>query len=206
MNTESSEHSPARDQVTIHINKDRFTITSPILGSELRALGEIPAENQLFLEQHGDEPDLLIEPDKSYELKNGSHLYDLPRGTVGTDLDEQVNAAAARLPAAKVDVSGDGTRLLRWDAHLPSPWTPDHVELFITVPPAYPAQAPSGFDVVGAVASSAGQAPAGSGPRDVGGVACQHFCWNPAGQIDYTNADGLWRFAKFSESRFLTVP
>jgi hypothetical protein len=206
VNTEPSEHKPAGHQVTIHINKERFTVASPILGSELRALGQIPAENQLFLEQHGDEPDLLIEPDKSYELKSGSHLYDLPRGTVGADIAEQLRAASARLIAASVDEAGDGTRLLRWEAHLSSPWAPGNVQLFITVPPAYPAQAPSGFDVVGAVASLSGQAPAGSGPRDVGGVICQHFCWNPAGQIDYTDADGLWRFAKFSESRFLTVP
>jgi hypothetical protein len=204
VNSESSERKP--NKVTIHINKDRFTITSPILGSELRALGQIPAENQLFLEQHGDEPDLLIEPEKSYELKNGSHLYDLPRGTVGAELEAQLREATGRLPSARVDDGGDGTRLLRWEAQLPSPWTPDRVELFITVPPAYPAQAPSGFDVVGAVSASTGQAPAGSGPRDVEGVACQHFCWNPAGQIAYTDADGLWRFAKFSESRFLTVP
>lgn len=206
MNAESSAHKPSHDKVTIHINKDRFTVTSPVLGSELRALGQIPAENQLFLERPGEEPDVLVEPDKSYQLKNGSHLYDLPRGTVGAELDEQLREAANRLPAARVEDTGDGTRLLRWEARLPSSWTPDHVELFITIPPAYPAQAPSGFDLVGAVASSTGQAPAGSGPRDVSGVTCQHFCWNPAGQIDYTDAQGLWRFAKFSESRFHTVP
>lgn len=206
MNAELSAHKPTHEQVTIHINKDRFTVASPILGSELRALGQILAENQLFLERPGDEPDLLIEPDKSYKVKNGSHLYDLPRGTVGAELAEQLREAGERLPAARVEDANDGTRLLRWEASLPSPWTPDHVELFITIPPAYPAQAPSGFDLVGAVASSTGQAPAGSGPRDVSGVTCQHFCWNPAGQIDYADAQGLWRFAKFSESRFHTVP
>lgn len=206
MSAESPESKASHDQVTIHINKDRFTVTSPILGSELRALGQIPAENQLFLERPGDQPDVLIEPDKNYELKNGSHLYDLPRGTVGAELAEQLGEARQRLPAARVEDANDGTRLLRWEASLPSSWAPDHVELFVTIPPAYPAQAPSGFDLVGAVTSSTGQAPAGSGPRDVSGVMCQHFCWNPAGQIDYTDADGLWRFAKFSESRFHTVP
>lgn len=206
MNTETSERTPSHDQVTIHINKDRFVVAVPISGSELRTIGNVPAENQLFLERPGDEPDLLIEPDKTYELKNGSHLYDLPRGTVGAELDEQLRGAAERLPKARVEEPGDGTRLLHWRARLPESWTPNEVDLFITIPPAYPAQAPSGFDVVGAVTASTGQAPAGSGPRDVGGVSCQHFCWNPAGQIDYTDAEGLWRFAKFSESRFLTVP
>lgn len=206
MSAESPASKASHDQVTIHINKDRFTVNSPILGAELRDLGHIPAENQLFLEQPGEEPDILIEPVKTYELKNGSHLYDLPRGTVGAELDEQLREAAGRLRGARVEDANDGTRLLRWDARLPSPWTPAHVELFITIPPAYPAQAPSGFDLVGAATSSTGQAPAGSGPRDVSGVTCQHFCWNPAGQIDYADAEGLWRFAKFSESRFLTVP
>lgn len=73
----------AKTQVTIHINKERFTVEVPILGSPLRDLGMIPVENQLFLELPGEDPDLLINPDTSYNLKNGSHLFDLPRGTVG---------------------------------------------------------------------------------------------------------------------------
>lgn len=205
MNAESSNHKSGRDQVTIHINKERFVVSSPVLGSELRTLGNIPPENQLFLERPGDEPDLLIEPDKTYELKNGSHLYDLPRGTVGADVSEQLRVAAERLASARVEPAPDGTQIVRWAARLPAPWTPDQVELFVTVPPMYPAQAPSGFDVVGSV-SAAGQPPSGAGPRDVNGMTCQHFCWNPAGQVDYIDVEGLWRFAKFSESRFLTVP
>lgn len=205
MNAESFNRNPGSDQVTIHINKHRFSVTSPILGSDLRALGSIPPENQLFLEQRGDEPDLLIEPNSTYELKNGSHLYDLPRGTVGVELAQQLQLAAERLVAASVEHAPDGTQIVRWWTRLPTPWTPDRVELFVTVPPAYPAQAPSGFDVVGIV-SATGLPPAGAGRREVNGATCQHFCWNPAGQIDYADVEGIWRFAKFSESRFLTVP
>jgi hypothetical protein len=67
--------------VTITINNKEFKIQSPILGSELRALGEIASANQLFEERPG--PDLLIEPNVSYTVKEGAHFYDLPIGTVG---------------------------------------------------------------------------------------------------------------------------
>lgn len=69
--------------VPIFINKTKFTVEMPVTGADLRALGEIPANNQLFLEVPGKGQDELIDPNKSYDLKPGSHLYDLPVGTVG---------------------------------------------------------------------------------------------------------------------------
>ncbi len=69
--------------VPIFINKEKFTVAMPVSGAELRSLGKIPANNQLFLEVPGKGQDELIEPNKSYTLKPGSHLYDLPVGTVG---------------------------------------------------------------------------------------------------------------------------
>jgi hypothetical protein len=187
--------------VSIHINDAHFFVSSPISGAELRQIGGIPAENQLFQERPGPDPDVLIDPDSTYAVKAGTHFYDLPRGTVGADRDEQLAYAHQRLPRAKLETGGDGLPLLRWQTQLREPWTVGEAELVIVVPPAYPAQAPSGFDLVGAV-DVAGMAPAGSGPRDLAGASCVHFCWSPAGRIDYTNFDGLWRFAKFSETRF----
>jgi hypothetical protein len=69
--------------VSIHINGQQFFITSPVTGEELRRLGHIQEQNQLFMERPGQDPDLLIEPGRSYEVKPGTHFYDLPRGTVG---------------------------------------------------------------------------------------------------------------------------
>jgi hypothetical protein len=69
--------------VPIFINKDKFTVAMPVTGAQLRELGHIGGNNQLFLEVPGRGQDELIEPNKSYTLKPGSHLYDLPVGTVG---------------------------------------------------------------------------------------------------------------------------
>jgi hypothetical protein len=192
-----------KDEVTIHINKQRFVVTNPVTGAELRTLGSIPEANQLFLEVPGEENDILVHPDQSYTLKNGSHLYDLPKGTVGAaELSEQLTYALDNLEGAVVADLDDGSKLLRWRLEVPLGWAPRGVELAVQAPPLYPAQAPSGFDVVGHI-TLRGSTPAGTGGRDLAGIPATHFCWNPAGTIDYTSAEGLWRFAKFSESRFL---
>jgi len=73
----------ARERISIHINGAQFFVGETVTGAELRSLGQIPPDNQLFLETPGPSPDILIRDDQSYELKPGSHLYDLPKGTVG---------------------------------------------------------------------------------------------------------------------------
>ncbi|HEY4266861.1 MAG TPA: hypothetical protein VGM94_01595 [Galbitalea sp.] len=197
-----SSTDPHQHGVTIHINKSRFVVDVPITGAELRRLGEIPDASQLFLEAPGPTPDTLIVPTESYDLKDGSHLYDLPRGTVGNAaLADQVKFALDHLPEAESVVMPDGRVVLRWHAEAPESWQPNALQLALEVPPLYPAQAPSGFDVVGPIVLS-GAPPAGSGARNLDGAAMTHFCWNPASAITYTTEDGLWRFARFSETRF----
>ena len=73
----------SKNAVPIFINKGKFTVEMPTTGAALRALGEIPANNQLFLEVPGKGQDELIDPNATYTMKPGSHLYDLPVGTVG---------------------------------------------------------------------------------------------------------------------------
>jgi hypothetical protein len=116
-------------------------------------------------------------------------------------LEEQLDYALAHLRGARVETLPDGMRALRWTVPMNAPWTPDMLELLVVVPPTYPAQAPSGFDVRGA-ASVNGAVPAGAGGREVLGVMHQHYCWNPSGAIPYADLDGIWRFAQFSERRF----
>lgn len=116
-------------------------------------------------------------------------------------LEEQLEYAVTNLRGASVTTQPDGMRAVRWIAQLPAPWTPGEAELLVLVPPAYPAQAPSGFDVRDA-ASVNGNVPAGTGGRDVNGTVHQHYCWNPQSAIDYNEVDGIWRFAQFSERRF----
>lgn len=194
-----------RDTVVIHINKAKFDIEVPIDGAELRRLGGIADANQLLLESHGQDPDVLIVAGQAYTLKNGDHLYDLPRGTVGgASTNEQAVLAVERLPDGRSDAQDDGTIIVRWRGRRNGPWTPRELEYLVVVPPLYPAQAPSGFDVAGPVKVN-GLAPAGSGLRELAGTQATHFCWNPAGTIDYAAPDGLWRFAKFAETRLQEV-
>ncbi len=187
--------------VPIIINGEQFKIDPPVLGSELRELGRIPPDNQLFEERPGPEPDVLIDPGASCDPKPGTHYYDLPRGTVGDDARaEQLSYATERLADARHDVLADGSDVMRWRARLAGGWTPPEVSLLVAVPPAYPQQAPSGFDVLGTISNESGLS--GAGANTVAGEATTHFCWNPAGTIDYAAVDGLWRFAKFAEQRF----
>lgn len=190
-------------KIPIIINGQQFKVEVPILGSALRDLGQIPAENQLFEERPGPEPDILIDPGASYEPKPGAHYYDLPRGTVGSAARaEQLAYLAEQLTNASQEDAPDGSSIVRWTAQLSEGWSPASVSLLLLVPPAYPQQAPSGFDAVGPVVQVGGGAPAGSGSNTVAGSATTHFCWNPAGAIDYASREGLWRFAKFAEQRF----
>lgn len=203
-NTEDASAKPPRGKISIHINGTQYFISSPIAGADLRALGQIPPDNQLFWERPGPDPDILIDPAATYDVKPGSHFYDLPRGTVGSGSGsgEQLAYASERLPNAAVSAGSDGLPILRWRSHLSEGWSPREIDLLIVIPPAYPAQAPAGFDVAGGVALGEAS-PSGSGARDLGGAPALHFCWNPSGQIDYAALDGLWRFAKFAETRFL---
>lgn len=119
-------------------------------------------------------------------------------------VDEQLSFAKARLPRSSLSQQSDGIYVLRWDLVLVAPWSPSITTMVVLVPPMFPAQAPSGFDAVGDVRLN-GASPAGAGLREIGQDRCTHFCWNPAGAIDYTTEDAIWRFAKFSETRFMNL-
>ncbi|MCK1656653.1 multiubiquitin domain-containing protein [Bradyrhizobium sp. 151] len=68
---------------TIFINDVAHTVQQPHLsGAQLRALGGIESDYQLFLEQPGD--DLPISNDKSVKIDDGQRFYSLPPATFGT--------------------------------------------------------------------------------------------------------------------------
>ncbi len=87
MQTETNARNSAGVEVLlheIHINKKLFKVAQPSLtGAELKALAEIPPENQLFLEHGGK--DLPIGDQQSVEMKNGLHFYDVAPGNFGRD-------------------------------------------------------------------------------------------------------------------------
>lgn len=72
--------------VVVHYGKKKFDLTtdSPT-GAELYTAFGIPAGNKLFLETPSDkDPDKPVANDATpFQVKNGSHFYDLPPGTVG---------------------------------------------------------------------------------------------------------------------------
>ncbi|MGQ9572238.1 MAG: multiubiquitin domain-containing protein [Dehalococcoidia bacterium] len=69
---------------TIFINDVRHQVEEDALtGSAIKALGEIPPADALFLEVPGPEPDRKIEDAETVELRSGMKFYDLPPTTRG---------------------------------------------------------------------------------------------------------------------------
>lgn len=62
------------DEVTIHVDKKTFEVTSPQTGGQLRLLGSLASNYDLWEEVPGGQ-DKLIEPADSVELKNGMHFF-----------------------------------------------------------------------------------------------------------------------------------
>jgi hypothetical protein len=68
--------------IKIFIGTVEYTVTTPGLsGAQIKTLGEIPSDYQLFLEQPGD--DLPIQDGNSINLTSGMHFYGLPAATFG---------------------------------------------------------------------------------------------------------------------------
>lgn len=81
---EGSERENARTVVIYGKKKYDLKDDHPT-GAELYALFGIPAGNKLFLETPSEkEPDKPVPNDATrIHVKNGTHFYDLPPGTVG---------------------------------------------------------------------------------------------------------------------------
>lgn len=130
-----------------------------------------------------------------------STIYPRER-SVAADLEAQLEYVRQRLPA-NVTRERDGLWYVVWSHEVPPPWQPSTIQMIVQLPPTFPAQAPSGFDVVMPIAVASGGGLGGTGQRQILERNCLHFCWNPNGGLDYTDESGIWRFAKFAETRFL---
>jgi hypothetical protein len=70
---------PAKGFV-IHIDRKRYeSDRSPLTGAEIRELAGLGPDVDLYLEEQGDEDDVLIEDGEAIELKNGLHFFSTPR-------------------------------------------------------------------------------------------------------------------------------
>lgn len=59
--------------------KPRFATTTPLTGRELKELGEVKAEFDLFMVVAGPDNDRLIGDDESVDLKPGTRFISAPR-------------------------------------------------------------------------------------------------------------------------------
>jgi len=68
----------------IFIDAVRYTVTqTSMTGAQLKALAGKDAQYQLYLEEHGDQPDKLIGDDQSVAIRDGMHFYAVPPATFG---------------------------------------------------------------------------------------------------------------------------
>lgn len=71
-------------EFVIHIDDKEYKVDkSTMTGVELKALAGRDSTYQLFLERTGNEPDELIDDNKSVDIKNGEHFYTVPPATFG---------------------------------------------------------------------------------------------------------------------------
>ena len=64
--------------------KEITTDHSPLNGQEIKALGRISGEYQLFLEEEGDKPDKAISDGETVSLSGPiKHFYAVPTATFG---------------------------------------------------------------------------------------------------------------------------
>ena len=71
-------------QFQILIDSQHFTVTqTSMTGAQLKALAGRDPQYQLFLEEHGNNPDRLIGENESVAMRNGLHFYTVPPASFG---------------------------------------------------------------------------------------------------------------------------
>ena len=80
----TDESNIAPIHINIFINGNKFVAPNPVMtGAEIKYLGSIPLEYQLFLEEPGPKPDKGIRDDENIELKSGMHFFGVVPGNLG---------------------------------------------------------------------------------------------------------------------------
>ena len=70
--------------INIFINGKKFIAPKPMMtGAEIKTLGGVPAEYQLFLEEPGPKPDKGTRDGEQIELKSGMHFFGVVPGNLG---------------------------------------------------------------------------------------------------------------------------
>lgn len=70
--------------INIFINGKKFVASKPTMtGAEIKNLGGVPADYQLFLEVPGPKPDKGVRDDEKVELKSGLRFFGVVPGNLG---------------------------------------------------------------------------------------------------------------------------
>lgn len=79
----AAENQERAKSVVIFIDNKQFKVEVEYLnGAQIKALGGVPSDYQLFLEQKGE--DKAISDAQSVKLENGMHFFAVPPATFGS--------------------------------------------------------------------------------------------------------------------------
>lgn len=197
---------------SVHYNgKQLFAPSDSMKGVELYDLFGVPQNHRLYLEAPGSHPDTPIKRDETkYDLKPGSHYYDLPEGQFGALLprvEAELQALRDAYPGegrVTTDLQPDGNLLVTIrDVPVPSGWNRQTTRLRFVVPPGYPQARPSGFSVDDGFALATGAPGSGGGEANFADGKWRSYCWQP--KAWEMSRETLLRYAKFAEARFHEV-
>lgn len=84
MNERETRDPADDDRIRIFINdKGYFALKSVMTGGEIKQLGGVPPDYQLFEEIPGKADDLLIADNQEVQLKSGDKFHGIPPGNLG---------------------------------------------------------------------------------------------------------------------------
>jgi len=166
----------------IFVENQRHELTGDeITTAQIRSLGNIPADNRVFRETPGDEPDPEV-PTGPFKVHEGEKFYAVPPGNFGsvaTAADLEIAGLISEY-GGEVRPTPDGQHWLVLDRFVLGPgWNPPVSKLAIRIT-GYPEAALDGFCLPGSVRLLSGAQPNATSPTAVfGAEVWWNFSYHP---------------------------
>lgn len=144
----------------IYIENQRHDLSNDeVSADEIRHLGNVPADNKIFRETPGDEPDPEVPGSGMFKVREGEKFYAVPPGTFGAvQLEEECSELTACY-GGEVRQTPDMQRYLVLQRYPLGPaWTPSVAPLVVRLT-GYPEAQLDGFYVPGHVRLASGAQP-----------------------------------------------
>jgi len=155
-----AEHEDEAGGLFIYVENQRKDLQGDEVTTELiRSLGNIPADNGVFRETPGDDPDPSV-PSGPFKVHRGEKFYAVPPGNYGavTATDVEIGGLTAEFGGG-VKQTPDGQTWLVLDRFVLGPgWMPPISQLAIRIT-GYPEAALDGFCLPGHVRLASGGQP-----------------------------------------------